>query len=117
MILKIDSTRTPGQTLVSVSGRISEQIINIEGGIRDIRELFWCIASNGTIGLYWQRIDGELYESDRIAYLSGNGRWDLAQHKLWINREENNHTGNLVLKPENHKTDETFTIILAGRNK
>lgn len=73
-----------------------------------ISQICWAIDSSGYIELMWE---GSSSEHSTIAYLSGNGKWDLG--KSAIIRPENS-TGRILLSTSKFVEDDNYTIILQG---
>lgn len=73
-----------------------------------ITQICWATDTVGYIELLWEGVDGE---NETIAYLAGNGKWDLG--KSTIMKPEDS-TGKILISTFKFKADDNYTVILQG---
>lgn len=65
-------------------------------------------ATSGYIELMWEGVDGN---HETIAYLAGNGKWDLGKSTIV---KPDNSTGKILLSTAKFVSDDNYTVILQG---
>ena len=91
-------------------GKFEQEIyeLKIDLNVTAIFQICWAIDTSGYIEILWEGLDAN---HSTIAYLSGNGKWDLG--KSAIIRPENS-TGRILLSTSKFVEDDNYTIILQG---
>lgn len=104
----LDFTAHLTAILTDNAPEISE--VKDEVGITNVASIYWVINSAGYVTLEWEMLAGE---PKIIAYLAGNGRWELGV-KEKITKPEGS-TGRVRLSTHAFVANDSYTIIYSGK--